>query len=303
LNTKYKFPIIEVNKDLIKKAFYPEDLEEWFYDGNKLVLRPYEIEGEFIVTRWRSEDFCRQNKGPERISPKAYNPFHEENLLGAIIKVNINNKKSILKFCNQYGLLTVSNHKHKERIGDFCREVTKLKKCVEYYWNLENNIEGEITPELEPPPYLSAVIDVGDMGYNYFSLAEYHLTRTVDSYLRNIYPQIKNSPEGGYIPYFASSNLISVAYYHLFRLMTQNKQLKKCKKCGSFYVPIRSHSNFCPPPTVGERSLCQNSYDQMVYWSRRKILSGEKTVEEVAAIKGRPVEEVRKWIENYNPKK
>ena len=81
------------------------------------------------------------------------------------------------------------------------------------------------------------------------------------------------------------------------------KPLNKCKNCGNLFVPRRSNANFCPSPNEGKRSPCENRYNQMVSWSRKKILSGEKTVEEVAKMKQRPVEEVRGWIEDYLQKR
>ena len=298
MDKKYKFPKIEENEDLIKKAFYPGNVEEEFYEGGKYVLCPYEIEGMFIVTKWRNSDFIKRNHGASRIRPKTYNPFRQENLLESIDKIDIDNMGTILEFCNQFGLLSVNGFAQEERIEDFSHEVTTFKKCVEYCWNLKNNIEGEITTDLKSE-YLFNLITSGTLEDNYFSLAEYRLNFMINSYIKNTYPQIKKSPGGGYIPYYSFDNLISVAYYHLFQIMTRNKQLNKCKNCGSFFVPRRSNSDYCPPPNPGERSVCENRYNQMVSWSRKKILSGEKTLEEVAKMKGRPLEEVRGWIESY----
>lgn len=287
MNQKYKFPKIVEDEDLIKKVFFPEDLEVNAYRAYQGVYPPYEIEGEFIVSK----------RSPIKAKAKTYNPLQVDNLIEAIIKIDTRSAESILEFCNQYGLLTTGGlfeecgFAQKEELEAFIFEVNLLKKCVEVYWKLQNNVftenvsddlflnieRGLITLEGEPVSFLAY---------------------TISQHLRGLRLEVIKSPNGEYVPRFACSNLITAAYYQLFKILTENKKLSKCKNCGSLFVPRRSNA-YCPPQP-GERSTCENRYNQMVFWARKKILSGEKTIEEVARMKGRPIEEVRGWIEDYN---
>lgn len=286
MDKKYKFPKIEENEDLIKNIFFPKDLEVSLYRSYQRVLRPYEIEGEFIVSK----------RDPIKSKSKSYNPLQADNLIEAIIKIDTDNIESILEFCNQYGLLTAGGIIEKcgfgkrEKLSEFIFEANMFKKCVEVYWNIQNNIFEKDDLFLNMERGLVKT-DTGD--------SVSFLAFTVSWRLQGLCLEIERSPDGGYIPRHSCDNLITAAYYQLFKILTENKQFKKCKNCGSLFVPRRSN-DYCPPQP-GERSSCENRYNQMVFWSRKKILSGEKTLEEVAKMKERPIEEVRGWIKDYKP--
>jgi len=110
---KYVFSEKTTNENNKKEIFYPLDLETDAVGPLKVkVYSPYVItedeHGEkhivavkLVLSSGNNEEVVSQLRNP---GFKSYNPF-EENLLGAVPKIDLEDENSILEFCNQFGVL------------------------------------------------------------------------------------------------------------------------------------------------------------------------------------------------------
>jgi len=133
-------------------------------------------------------------------------------------------------------------------------------------------------------------------GADALTIARAWLMIRVNKHLGTVFPRLQLGIDGRLYPGHTGLTLLGIAYFQLYQAITAEVDLKECDFCHSLFVPRTPRAHFCPPPAGYRRSPCENQYNQMVYQTRRRIKSGQETVEAAAARLGRPVKEVRSWL-------
>lgn len=156
------------NEELRKEFIYKKD---WRYsmlsDTYIHVYAPYKIlkhEGErYIVSAACEEDLKEGYRGHMDtnmlLHSHSITPFQYENLLFEALKIDLEKEKSILKFCNQYGVLGEERQKNTfdeleltgvnergwfETLNFFKKEIEELHECFSLYMITETDNETEM---------------------------------------------------------------------------------------------------------------------------------------------------------------
>jgi len=234
------------------------------------------------------------------------NPFNEENLLTDIANINPLDDESILSFCNRYGLYgqSVIKNEFPPLTANPLKVEIKEDVLINTYETLDYFVENTNLIQLileifytEIPLLEDAFRKTNDSKLlDELNELDRAGTRLINRGLRLVSPQINSGKNREKLPSHRSVSLLGAAYYHLYEAVTKGKQFRNCLKCGSLFIPRTNNAAFCPPLHFGKHSSCQNSYNQMKNRARKDVKSGKKTIEEVAASLGRPLNEVRGWF-------
>lgn len=168
-----KVVVAEKRDDLDGKKKHIYD-ENWRYDlltdTDIFVYSPYKIverEGEkYIVSAAFEADFQKGYEGPALPNSNEHShyiaPLKVENLIFEAVKIDLEDEKSIIDFCNKYGVLGELRQKYtfqdleltwvnqsgwKESLEFFKNEIYELKKCFNFHIVIEAE-DGDWVKEL-----------------------------------------------------------------------------------------------------------------------------------------------------------
>lgn len=314
------------DEDLKARVEYPEG---WEIPRRQAVFRVYKSyviapeprfgKGQPYIMAWWWRDVVTGKGEPdgewEMQGSRVYDPFDVRYLFEEIARVDPADEKSILAFCNNYGLLGEMSDElparftgllwnderayYRESLQFFTQAVRRMQDTLQLYHDIRNdhprlqaraaNLKAfllEEHPELEPR--LAAA--------DHLTVARTQLLRWINMHLGAVYPALRLGLDGRLYPGHTGLTLLGIAYFQLYEVVAAEVELRECDYCHSLFVPRNHRAHFCPPPEHYRRSPCENKYNQMVYHTRRRIRAGKETVEAAAARLGRPVAEVRSWL-------
>lgn len=320
----------------IKNGLQYKSLE----NTRQVVLKPYEIItlkemdtvnpeiAEFIKEKYPKIDknkkfIVTKRKIHELVSAKNYKINETQKIYTKINKeIYINNDKSILDFCNTYGLLGADFHFHNKNIfshaydknlnfelktndgffGEFIesykifkREITEFKMYLEIWWFLKR---GKIK-EIENKSKNKLTKHYFELYKNKLKYTDYEkiakiILLKINEHLYNNRLAL-NLNDGELQPGFKAEYLLDKAYSELYETIINNNNLKKCKHpdCRAFFEVTKSDQEFCPNDT------CQQRYSNSLvpYW-KKQYIKGNKTAEEVAERLKLSIEDIKKWKQN-----
>ena len=339
-NRRIKLAKVDENEDLKREILYPSEWEQDVFESFFAVTAPYHIvKGEdgkdFIIPAYTNTVKHRFDR--TKIS-KVYNPFEEKYIFEKAIRIDTNSPKSILEFCNEYGLFRdgeVKGYQNNVKapvvfdrpeqviyfnksfqlstfvnIIDEIKETVRLVKIIQernadQLTELKNrilNLLRSLRDDDGKIPERTTEIIKKIENEPKLTFAKRQLLTRLNYHQEYVYPCTRLGENGDLIPGHTSRSLLSVIYFQISEMVTKSQPLEKCLKCGSIFTPRKSGSVFCPPEDPTKRSSCENSYNQMVRRAREAILSEQKTIEQICKTTGRSFEEVRGWIENYKGK-
>lgn len=119
-----------------------------------------------------------------------------------------------------------------------------------------------------------------------------------------------NADTGEINEFIFADDLLSALYLQLNNDFLKKRSLKRCLYCGEYFVPTKENQYYCPEEivtvvqkknnfeikTVPTGKHCKK-YDYAK--NRPKIIEmyrQGKTIEEIAQLTGRPIEQIRRWV-------
>lgn len=314
-----------INENLRTMVEYPPELQLTRQRSSFAVFKPYKIIEEdgqlYIVAWWWADMVAGENlealnkEGAHWQGSHTYNPFRVPYLFEEIGRVNPTSEKSILEFCNQYGLLGESAREvpahlaglkfegwgdYRESLYYFARSVREMQDTLRLYYDikrenpqLEERAADMVETLLELHPEWQGRLKNADA----LTIARARLMVRVNKHLGTVFPALQLGIDGRLYPGHTGLTLLGIAYFQLYEIITSDAQLRECPNCNSLFVPRTHRARFCPAPAGYGRSPCENRYNQMIARVRKNIKEGKETVEQAAARLGRAVEEVRSWVE------
>lgn len=124
-----------------------------------------------------------------------------------------------------------------------------------------------------------------------------YVTLRVSKNLGGVRPTANFDSSGNPIPGFAYFSLIDAIWHSFYLSITGQAKFKQCPFCDSWHT---GRGDFCPPPPITKRSLCENAYSQKKHRIRTKIKKLHqqgKTIEEISKTMDMDYEEISKILE------
>lgn len=316
--------LVREDEETLRKKFeYPIELQLGFLQDIKMKsYKSYKIvevgTTTYIAAEWfldyvNSGDKSRANFVGHLLksSINKYDlSFKQEEILGEILKLNVNDSASILRFCNNYGLIFENPKRDKETLLDsvfekfnfFLYEIIKVKHCVALHVATQNNDYNFLKTE----PFTKEIFEkIGGTELDHWILAGNAAKNSlINERLAGVHPRLLISEEGKKsIAGILAKNPIGYIYYELSKVVANNTKFEKCQCCGNFFTPNKGNHSFCPTSHPGKRSSCENNYSKMKRRAREYYFIDGLSVEEIHNKINRPkkptIEEIFIWIDAY----
>jgi hypothetical protein len=252
------------------------------------------------------------NEGTQPTEIEQYNPFNEE-ILSALSKVNVEKNDSILDFCNKYGFLGESvyrstfgqtssflnglatNTDKEESLAFWISSIQEFKETLDLYEKIQSKDQSLASVSFFKPfpvefPGLEPINNE-----DFLSKANIALNMRVNKHLHYISPRLRTNKKGKNLPGETGLTLLSVAYYQLYKTVSNNGSFKICEYCGAYFVPNTKSTRFCQTFKTGNRSACENNKNALVRRLRQNIAKG-RSIEEEAKRLGRSIEQLQSWL-------
>lgn len=262
-----------------------------------------------------------------------YDASKDDLLPDKIYKVDTSSEKSILDFCNRYGVLqpskgTLFGDESKlflsQKLDSFIEDVTLYKQFFALYYGLlhDDKIilirkimelmdravinDGVIFPRDESTTKTlkkmeKFFVDNPDfVGIELIKETARPLLALITEHMRNIHLTLDFDENGHPYSGIRTTNLLDVAYYKLYNIILSETWVNRCQYCGSLFIARKADAKFCSPEKAGKNSPCRNAYEQMKFRYRKKVAAGKMTIEEVAKKTWRPIKEVQSWFEGFD---
>lgn len=348
------------NEELQKEYFYNKGWRHKMLEPLTIkVFAPYEImehEGKkYIISSSYIKLFQKgySNGIGGKISHSVY-PFDVKKLIFDVLKININDKKSILEFCDKYGVLGEVRTKHGvgssipvlstinlnmcgtyESLDYFIENVKKIQECFNLYIIIDTKNKPELTKWWvnmidEALEYIE--IDLKKaiknkhqafIEFNQEAKTEHiklkenipSLDTIIESATRELLDEMNNKltytflnlrvdSNGNFIEGIATSTLIGAIYYQLYNHIIKGDDFKVCKYCGSYFIPRKIDTLFCPSEEPNKHGECQNRYNAMVRrireWHFKQGLSIEEIQGKIKKPRRLKLDEIQECIDSYN---
>lgn len=159
-----------------------------------------------------------------------------------------------------------------------------IKRCIDYMYNLNNNLEDKNYSPFEK--YLTYLIKNNVFRYStnidvfyYQQFAHDTLNIAVESITPKI---IREHLENGIIdindiPVFHTSYLSNILYVSLLEIASnKDTKIKTCKNCGKYFIPIKNTEKYCDIVYYEYEQTCKTIGATNSYIKKRKTVEGIK---------------------------
>lgn len=157
-----------------------------------------------------------------------------------------------------------------------------MKKCIDYMYNLNNNLEDKNYSPFEK--YLTYIIKNNVFRYStnidvfYFQQFAHN---TLNIAVQSITPKIVRAHlENGIInindsAVFHTSYLSNILYVSLAEIASnETVKIKVCKNCGKYFVPIKNTEKYCDIAYYENEKTCKTIGATNSYIKKRKSVEG-----------------------------
>ncbi len=159
-----------------------------------------------------------------------------------------------------------------------------MKRCIDYMYNLNNNLEDKNYSPFEK--YLAYIIKNNVFRYStnidvfyYQQFAHDTLNIAAESITPKI---VREHLENGIIdvndsPVFHTSYLSNLLYVSLLEIASNKDiKIKTCKNCGKYFIPIKNTEKYCDISYYENEQICKTIGAANSYAKKRKTVEGIK---------------------------
>lgn len=250
---------------------------------------------------------------------RTYNPILDTpELFTEILKIDLNNPDSILKFIHEYGIPRNETFEEGSSLG-----VIYNDRNIFHISNKKTQLEGfeYDVQQLQDYARIWEGIsfdnkDIVEEFKNRFQKSEHFQEEwqtiknesnetILKKYLVIVLNQHSMGRQGFYlsgnhiVPSIKFEDLTEIAWWQFANGVINNIYFKKCLNCGHVFFPQHGHQKFCPPINGRKISTCQNTYNQRTKRKRKKALelaSEGYTAQQIADKLKRDLKEIQEWI-------
>lgn len=238
---------------------------------------------------------------------KGYNPYNEESngvenkFYLDINKLELDNDKKIIEFCNKYGSLGADFHSidnknysfnkcypNKNYIGfnsDAFQSYERFKLAVEEVKGLIDiwgSLQADKLPNLDNTANWFVRDMLTDKNGNELSINKVRVdfADKINKHLELTKPHMVVN-NNNFLPVKKSKTLLAATYMQFFEDVTENKKFKRCKHplCGDWFTVENTSGRereFC------ENTSCATNYRSFKSRWKKYFIEGKKTAKEVA---------------------
>lgn len=157
-----------------------------------------------------------------------------------------------------------------------------IKRCIDYMYNLNNNLEDKKYSPLEK--YLTYVIKNNLFRYS-TNIDVFYFQRfahdTLNIAIQSITPKMVREHLGNRIidvtdsPVFHTSYLSNLLYVSLLEIASNKDiKIKTCKNCGKYFIPIKDTEKYCDIVYYQNEQTCKTIGATNSYTKKRKSVEG-----------------------------